>query len=97
MMEGIHGLNPQLLGESVAREQAFRVFVHPATTLSFDRLTPVSPADVRLLRRIVRDRHGRGAKAADNILRWPSVRRGERRSATRCRRRRASAAPTRRS
>jgi uridine kinase len=78
MLEGIHGLNPQLLGEGIAREQAFRVFVHPATTLSFDRLTPVSPADVRLLRRIVRDRHGRGAKAADNILRWPSVRRGER-------------------
>lgn len=78
MMEGIHGLNPLLLGDGVAREQAFRIFVHPATTLSFDRLTPVSPADVRLLRRIVRDRHGRGAKAADNILRWPSVRRGER-------------------
>lgn len=78
MLEGIHGLNAQLLGDGIAREQAFRIFVHPATTLSFDRLTPVSPADVRLLRRIVRDRHGRGAKAADNILRWPSVRRGER-------------------
>lgn len=78
MLEGIHGLNPRLLGDGIAREQAFRVFVHPATTLSFDRLTPVSPADVRLLRRIVRDRHGRGAKAADNIMRWPSVRRGER-------------------
>lgn len=78
MLEGIHGLNTALLGEGIAREQAFRIFVHPATTLSFDRLTPVSPADVRLLRRIVRDRHGRGAKAADNILRWPSVRRGER-------------------
>jgi uridine kinase len=78
MLEGIHGLNAQLLGDGVAREQAFRIFVHPATTLSFDRLTPVSPADVRLLRRIVRDRHGRNARATDNILRWPSVRRGER-------------------
>jgi len=78
MLEGIHGLHPELLGAGVARQQAFRIFIHPATTLSFDRLTAVSPADVRLLRRIVRDRHGRGAKAADNILRWPSVRRGER-------------------
>ncbi|MBK8256683.1 MAG: cyclic nucleotide-binding domain-containing protein [Polyangiaceae bacterium] len=78
LLEGIHGLNPALLGDKIAREQAFRIFVHPATTLPFDRLTPVSSADVRLLRRIVRDRHGRGAKAADNILRWPSVRRGER-------------------
>jgi uridine kinase len=47
--------------------------------LPFDRLSTVSPADIRLLRRIVRDRHGRGYKAADNILRWPSVREGERR------------------
>ncbi len=78
MLEGIHGLHAELLGDGIAREQAFRIFVHPATTLSFDRLTPVSPADVRLLRRIVRDRHGRNARAADNILRWPSVRRGER-------------------
>ena len=28
--------------------------------------------DLRLLRRIVRDRHGRAIRAADNIARWPS-------------------------
>jgi uridine kinase len=32
---------------------------------------------VRLLRRIVRDRHGRNLSAAENIQRWASVRRGE--------------------
>src|SRR5262249_47160676 len=32
---------------------------------------------VRLLRRLVRDRHQRNYSAADTILRWPSVRRGE--------------------
>lgn len=37
----------------------------------------VRPMDVRLVRRIVRNRHGRGISAADNIMRWPSVRRGE--------------------
>lgn len=78
MMEGIHGLNPALLGDILPREQAFNVFVHPVLSLPFDRLSSVSPADVRLLRRIVRDRHGRGYKAADSILRWPSVRSGER-------------------
>jgi uridine kinase len=35
------------------------------------------PADLRFLRRIVRDRHARGTKAAENMMRWPSVRRGE--------------------
>lgn len=77
VLEGIHGLNPELLGAAVSREQVFYVFVHPATALPFDRLSNVSPTDVRLLRRIVRDRHSRGYKAADNIARWASVRRGE--------------------
>jgi uridine kinase len=79
LIEGIHGLNPALLGDILPREQLFKVFIHPVIGLPFDRLSSVSPADIRLLRRIVRDRHGRGYKAADNILRWPSVRDGERR------------------
>jgi uridine kinase len=78
MLEGIHGLDPRLLGEIPAAGELFRIFVHPATTLPFDRLTRVSATDLRLLRRIVRDRHQRGYRAADNILRWPSVQAGER-------------------
>ncbi len=78
MLEGIHGLNPGLLGAIPAQGQLFRIFIHPATTLPFDRLTRVSATDLRLLRRIVRDRHHRGYSAADNILRWPSVQAGER-------------------
>jgi uridine kinase len=78
MLEGIHGLNPRLLGEIPGAGQLFRIFVHPATTLPFDRLTRVSATDLRLLRRIVRDRHQRGYRAAENVLRWPSVQAGER-------------------
>jgi uridine kinase len=78
MLEGIHGLNPRLLGDAAAPGEVYRVFVHPATTLPFDRLTRVSATDIRLLRRIVRDRHQRGYRAADNIVRWPSVQAGER-------------------
>jgi uridine kinase len=78
MLEGIHGLNPRLLGEIPAPGALHRIFIHPATTLPFDRLTRVSATDLRLLRRIVRDRHQRGYSAADNILRWPSVQAGER-------------------
>lgn len=77
LIEGIHALSPALLDEP-AVGRVLRVFVHPATALPFDRLTSFEPADVRLLRRIVRDRHGRGTSAADNLARWSSVRRGER-------------------
>jgi uridine kinase len=78
MLEGIHGLNPALLGAIPRVGQQFRVFVHPSTTLPFDRLSRLSPTDLRLLRRIVRDRHQRGYGAADSIVRWPSVQAGER-------------------
>ncbi len=78
MLEGIHGLNPRLLDGIPRPGEHFRIFVHPATTLPFDRLTRVSATDLRLLRRIVRDRHQRGYRAADNIARWPSVQAGER-------------------
>ncbi len=78
VVEGIHALNPRLLGAAVHPAAQFRIFVHPATVLAIDRLSSVSPLDVRLLRRIVRDRHGRSFDAASTIQRWPSVRRGER-------------------
>jgi uridine kinase len=78
MLEGIHGLNPRLLGPIPRTGELFRIFVNPVTTLGFDRLSRVSATDVRLLRRIVRDRHHRGYSAADNIQRWPSVQAGER-------------------
>ncbi|HYQ80767.1 MAG TPA: cyclic nucleotide-binding domain-containing protein [Anaeromyxobacteraceae bacterium] len=79
MLEGIHGLNPGLLGPIPAAGELYRIFIHPATTLPFDRLSRVSATDLRLLRRIVRDRHQRGYGAADNIQRWPAVQEGERR------------------
>lgn len=77
LVEGIHALDPQLFDDQVGAH-IFRIFVHPATSQPFDRLTQLEPSDVRLLRRIVRDRHQRGFAAHDNLARWPSVRRGER-------------------
>jgi uridine kinase len=77
LLEGIHALNPALYGGAQGG-RAFKVFVHPATSLAFDRLSSLEPADVRLLRRIVRDRHQRGFATADTFARWSSVRRGER-------------------
>lgn len=77
VLEGIHGLNPALLGK-VAPERVFRVFICPLGQLAFDHLSRVHASDVRLIRRIVRDRHARGYSAADTIARWPKVRAAER-------------------
>ena len=76
LMEGIHGLNPELT-RTIPEEQKFRLFVSALTTLSIDDHNWIGTYDNRLLRRIVRDHKYRGASALDTIKRWPSVRRGE--------------------
>ena len=76
-LEGIHGLNPGLL-PNIDPAKVFTIFVCPLAQLAFDRLNRINGSDVRLIRRIVRDRHGRNHNAAATIARWPSVRAGER-------------------
>lgn len=77
LIEGIHGLNPRLTA-ALPEGRVFRVFIAPIAQLRFDRLSRLHGSDIRLLRRIVRDRRSRGWSAADSIARWPSVRAGER-------------------
>ena len=77
MLEGIHALNPRLY-TSVGIDEVYRLFVCPMAQLPFDRATRVHASDVRLIRRIVRDRHGRNWNASETIHRWPKVRHGER-------------------
>jgi uridine kinase len=78
LVEGIHGLNPALLGDRLDHDEVYRIFVCPLTALPLDPLTRVPASDLRLMRRIVRDRHARATTAAATIERWPSVRAGER-------------------
>ncbi len=78
ILEGIHGLNPQLLPDAL-RQSAFRMYVSALTQLNLDRHNRVSTTDTRLLRRIVRDARERGYSAWQTIARWESVRRGEKR------------------
>ncbi|MBF2054218.1 MAG: cyclic nucleotide-binding domain-containing protein [Candidatus Sericytochromatia bacterium] len=77
LLEGIHGLNPALLDAQVPEERLFRIFIQPMVSLALDSNMRINPSDLRLLRRIVRDRHQRATAAADSILRWKSVRQGE--------------------
>jgi uridine kinase len=78
IVEGIHGLNPQLV-PSIPRERTFRIFISALTQLNIDRHNRVPTTDTRLLRRIVRDAIYRGYSAEETLNRWESVRRGEKR------------------
>jgi len=76
LMEGIHGLNPELTA-SIADDQKFRVYASALSTINIDNHNWLTTSDNRLLRRIVRDFKYRGTSACETIARWPSVRRGE--------------------
>ena len=78
ILEGIHGLNPRLIPDSLSN-QAFRIYVSALTQLNLDRHNRVSTTDTRLIRRIVRDARDRGYSATQTIAGWESVRRGEQR------------------
>jgi len=77
LIEGIHGLNPDLLVD-IDKQKKFRIYVSCLTQLNLDRYNRISTTDTRLLRRIVRDAHSRGFTAERTIGMWESVRRGER-------------------
>lgn len=76
LLEGIHGLSPELIPE-IPEENTYRIYVSALTQLNLDRYNRVSTTDTRLIRRIVRDAAQRGYSAAETIRRWESVRRGE--------------------
>lgn len=76
LIEGIHGLNPELTAHIDAKMK-YLIYVSALTTLSIDDHNWVPTTDNRLLRRIIRDYKYRGVSATDTIKRWPSVRRGE--------------------
>jgi uridine kinase len=78
LIEGIHGLNPELVRE-IPPDCIYRVYLSALTQLNIDRHNRVPTTDTRLIRRLVRDATTRGYSAADTLARWESVRRGEKR------------------
>ena len=75
-MEGIHALNPALT-PAVDQNKIFRIYISALSALPGGEKVHNSTTDKRLLRRIVRDNRTRGTSPEANILRWPSVRKGE--------------------
>lgn len=76
VIEGIHGLNPELTA-SIDQNQIFKVYISALTTISMDNHNWISTSDNRLLRRIIRDYKYRNYSAIDTISRWRKVRDGE--------------------
>ena len=76
LIEGIHALNDDLT-PSIPSHQKFKIYIAPQAQLHLDNHNPISITDIRLLRRMVRDKKFRNSTAEETMSMWPSVRRGE--------------------
>lgn len=79
IMEGIHGLNPDL-SNSISRKQKFLIYLSALTQLKLDDHNRIHTSDNRLIRRIVRDAQFRGTPSIKTFEMWGSVRSGEKRN-----------------
>lgn len=76
IIEGIHALNEDLT-PSIPKANKFKIFISPMAQMNLDDHNPMSLTDLRLIRRIVRDKKFRGADAIETLQMWPGVRQGE--------------------
>ncbi len=76
IIEGIHALNEQLT-TLIPKHQKFKIYIAPQAQINLDDQNPISLTDLRLLRRLVRDKKFRNASAVETMSMWPSVRKGE--------------------
>ena len=76
IVEGIHGMNPELVPH-INPESTFKIFLSALTQISIDDQNHISTTDNRMIRRMIRDSKYRNYTAQDTIRRWPSVRAGE--------------------
>jgi len=76
VVEGIHGMNPNLIPH-LKTENTFKIFLSALTQISIDDQSHISTTDNRMIRRMIRDAKYRNYSAQETIRRWPSVRAGE--------------------
>jgi uridine kinase len=69
IIEGIHALNPLMLG-SCDPNSVFRIYVSALTTLNLDDHNRIRTTDLRLLRRLVRDYETRNASMEHTLGMW---------------------------
>lgn len=76
IIEGIHGLNPELTRE-IPEKNKFKIYISALTQLNLDAHNRISTTDIRLIRRMVRDVKYRGNDPVRTFDLWAGVRRGE--------------------
>lgn len=76
IIEGIHALN-EVMTASIPKKNKYKIYIAPQAQMNIDNDNPISLTDLRLLRRLVRDKAFRNSSAEETIAMWPSVRRGE--------------------
>jgi len=76
LLEGIHGLNPELT-KMIDNKVKYKIYVSALTQLGIDKHNRIPTTDNRLIRRIIRDYQYRNYSATQTLSRWDSVRRGE--------------------
>ncbi len=76
VMEGIHALNPALLGQE--QDLATGVYISVRTRVTDENGFVLHPSRIRLARRLLRDANTRGQRYEDTIVKLRSVTRGER-------------------
>ena len=79
IVEGIHGLNPQMVPPNVSETEIFKLYISPLLPLNLDNHNRIPTSYLRLLRRIVRDYETRGSSVQRTISMWESVQNGEKR------------------
>lgn len=79
IVEGIHGLNPQL-SAAIPERMKYKIYVSALTQIRYDSTNLIPTTDIRLLRRIVRDNKYRSYNVNQTLQRWTSVRIGEERN-----------------
>ncbi len=75
ILEGIHALNPAVVG--LPEEKTVRLYVSVRTRLTNDEGKRLHPSLIRLMRRMLRDRVGRGRQIEETLAMFESVERGE--------------------
>ncbi len=75
ILEGIHALNPEVVG--ISEDKTVRLYVSVRTRIVGDNGERLHPSFIRLMRRMLRDRVGRGRPVAETLRMFDSVQRGE--------------------
>lgn len=72
ILEGLHCLNDAItLG--IERENKYKIYISPFTSLSIDRHNHISNVDLRFVRRLVRDSVFRGSSVENTFRMWKKV------------------------